>query len=144
MNAARLSAAAAALAAWLMTLPLLASGQPLPEPEPLQQTTAPATSPPAEPVLTPPADPAAPPPAEPVTLAALRERRFHQLWSALPASAEPAERVEAALADIRRQLAAGQPWRAALQAARLEADLGERTVSLEGGARLKIVQGAVR
>ncbi len=126
MNAARLSAAAAALAAWLMTLPLLASGQPLPEPEPLQQTTAPATSPPAEPVLTPPADPAAPPPAEPVTLAALRERRFHQLWSALPASAEPAERVEAALADIRRQLAAGQPWRAALQAARLEADLGER------------------
>jgi len=30
------------------------------------------------------------------------------------------------------------------EAGHLEADLGERTVSLEGGARLKIVQGAVR
>ena len=30
------------------------------------------------------------------------------------------------------------------QAGRLRADLGERTVVLDGGARLKIVQGAVR
>lgn len=30
------------------------------------------------------------------------------------------------------------------QAGQLEADIGERTVSLKGGARLKIVQGAVR
>ena len=30
------------------------------------------------------------------------------------------------------------------EAGRLEADLGERTISLTGGARLKIVQGAVR
>lgn len=30
------------------------------------------------------------------------------------------------------------------QAGQLEADMGERTVSLQGGARLKIVQGAVR
>ena len=30
------------------------------------------------------------------------------------------------------------------EAGRLEADLGERTISLEGGVRLKIVQGAVR
>ena len=30
------------------------------------------------------------------------------------------------------------------QAGHLHADLGERTVTLDGGARLKIVQGAVR
>jgi hypothetical protein len=30
------------------------------------------------------------------------------------------------------------------QAGRLRADLGERTVNLDGGTRLKIVQGAVR
>jgi lipopolysaccharide export system protein LptC len=30
------------------------------------------------------------------------------------------------------------------QAGQLKADLGERTVVLDGGARLKIVQGAVR
>ena len=48
-----------------------------------------------------------------------------------------------------RQLASagpvsGQMRLGQFQAARLRADLGERTVTLDGGARLKIVQGAVR
>jgi lipopolysaccharide export system protein LptC len=48
-----------------------------------------------------------------------------------------------------RQLASGGPVSGQMrlgqfQAARLKADLGERTVTLDGGARLKIVQGAVR
>ena len=49
----------------------------------------------------------------------------------------------------RRNLASGgtgrgadAPWK--FQAGQLKADLGERTVVLDGGARLKIVQGAVR
>jgi lipopolysaccharide export system protein LptC len=38
----------------------------------------------------------------------------------------------------------GQMRLGTFQAGRLRADLGERTVTLDGGARLKIVQGAVR
>src|SRR4051794_29663505 len=48
-----------------------------------------------------------------------------------------------------RQLASGGPVSGQMrlgqfQAGHLKADLGERTVVLDGGARLKIVQGAVR
>jgi lipopolysaccharide export system protein LptC len=48
-----------------------------------------------------------------------------------------------------RQLASGGPVSGQMrlgqfQAGQLKADLGERTVVLDGGARLKIVQGAVR
>jgi lipopolysaccharide export system protein LptC len=48
-----------------------------------------------------------------------------------------------------RQLASGGPVSGQMrlgqfQAGQLRADLGERTVVLDGGARLKIVQGAVR
>jgi lipopolysaccharide export system protein LptC len=48
-----------------------------------------------------------------------------------------------------RQLAskgpvAGQMRLGRFQAGQLHADLGERKVVLDGGARLKIVQGAVR
>jgi lipopolysaccharide export system protein LptC len=48
-----------------------------------------------------------------------------------------------------RQLASGGPVSGQMrlgqfQAGHLKADLGERTVTLDGGARLKIVQGAVR
>ncbi|MEO7654476.1 MAG: LPS export ABC transporter periplasmic protein LptC [Sphingomicrobium sp.] len=39
---------------------------------------------------------------------------------------------------------AGRMRLGSFEAGRLEADLGERTISLEGGVRLKIVQGAVR
>jgi lipopolysaccharide export system protein LptC len=39
---------------------------------------------------------------------------------------------------------AGQMRLGQFQAGQLKADLGERTVVLDGGARLKIVQGAVR
>lgn len=120
MNAACLPAAGVALAVWLMTWPLLVSGQPLPAPDPLPRAAEPPASLPAEPLPNP------APRAGPVTLAALRERRFHQLWSAVPPSEHPAEHAETALAEIRQQLATGQAWPAALQAARLEADLGER------------------
>jgi lipopolysaccharide export system protein LptC len=48
-----------------------------------------------------------------------------------------------------RQLASGGPVSGEMrlgqfQAGQLHADLGEHTVTLDGGARLKIVQGAVR
>jgi lipopolysaccharide export system protein LptC len=48
-----------------------------------------------------------------------------------------------------RQLASAGPVSGSMrlgqfQAGQLKADLGERTVVLDGGARLKIVQGAVR
>lgn len=54
------------------------------------------------------------------------------------------------LVDLKqRQLASGGPAQGAMrlgqfQAGHISADLGERTVTLNGGARLKIVQGAVR
>ena len=56
-----------------------------------------------------------------VRLAALREAQFHRLW---PSAALPELPAEAILAELRERPAAQQPWLAALQAARLEADLG--------------------
>jgi lipopolysaccharide export system protein LptC len=49
------------------------------------------------------------------------------------------QRSLASAGPVSGQMRLGQ-----FQAGRLHADLGERTVTLDGGARLKIVQGAVR
>jgi lipopolysaccharide export system protein LptC len=49
------------------------------------------------------------------------------------------QRSLASTGPVSGQMRLGQ-----FQAGRLHADLGERTVTLDGGARLKIVQGAVR
>jgi len=54
-------------------------------------------------------------------LAVLRERQFHRLW---PSAALPGRPADALLEELRARLAAQQPWPLALQAARLEADLG--------------------
>ena len=53
-------------------------------------------------------------------------------------------RPEAAPARQRAARSPGQMRLGQFQAGQLSADLGERTVVLDGGARLKIVQGAVR
>jgi lipopolysaccharide export system protein LptC len=49
------------------------------------------------------------------------------------------QRRLASAGQVSGQMRLGQ-----FQAGRLRADLGDRTVTLDGGARLKIIQGAVR
>lgn len=76
------------------------------------------------------ADEQAPPQSLSARLAALRESRFHQRW---PSAALPELPADVLLKELRERQAVRQPWPLALQAARLEADLGE---SPEAAAQL--------
>ena len=78
----------------------------------------------------------------------------HRLMVEGPVGVASADGYRLATRDVavdlkRRQLASSAPVEGSMrlgqfEAGRLRADLGQRTVVLDGGARLKIVQGAVR